>query len=237
MAIIELSNTLASYRGRDGQNTVLYPIGDRTIGRAMVTPIAPITPLRTELNGLLATASTAFSTISDDDRDGWEQLARLVPYLDANGSEYSPTAKGLFVGVNIARGGESLPVDPIAPSPIIMPAVTDIVSIALDAAANRTRVTYTKTQSTGFFSVQFTAPLPTPQRNPRLNDYASMQDTFFRSFFPAIAGSPVTRLFFTTSNNHVINVGDFIGVRITAFSPGFLKGRTFAKKIQVIAFP
>lgn len=226
MALIELQQPFGSFRGRDevvgGQ--VLYPAGGRQFARTFVQPTNPQTPDQQIIRGFMTIASQGYSALDSTEKASWLALAPQMQRTDPNGNSYSPTAKGLYVGVNSYRQMDTLGLGDTAPPAVIQAAALTLVEAELTIGGGNLRFEWTHANIDGFFFLEWTPALPGLTRLPRDTDFRRYGGTFdaaIRDQDTSPQGSSPT----VASLQFPVLEGARHGFRVTSLSPGYLKGQ------------
>lgn len=232
MPLVTLVSPYETYRGRDAVlgGGVVYPIGGRNFRRAFVVPTNPNTPQQQAARNAATLASQGFSLLTDAQRATWDALADEIFRTDPNGQSYRPGSKGVYVGVNSVRILDGQAQVTTAPAFANQAAPSDITSVT-DVTGD-IEVEFEHSNADGFFMFQFTRPLPGLQRQPRAGDYFMPTITAADSII-ARAASPQLQSFTAASLRFAWANGDRIGVRITSFSAGYIKGQSISRTMTI----
>lgn len=233
MAIIELSPLLKSIRGRAGSSDVLYPQGDRTIGRSYVVPANPSSSLRDQIKALFATANEAFPLLTPEERADWESLAAELKRTDKNGNPYGQTACGIYAAVNTVRLGKFQPITDVAPPAEVYAAPSSIGNFRIDPEEETVTISVNSPQSDGFTFWRVTPNIPSVNRKPRINELHGLGSMFNRSLRIKTTAGNQEDVIPLSSLADPPEQGDRIGVMATAYSPGFLKGESLFATVNV----
>lgn len=234
MSIVTLVSPFSTYRGRTGAvgGQVLYPIGQRTIGRGFVQPANPDTSAQIQARALFSQASQAYSSLSAAEVAAWQTLADALPRTDPDGLPYSPTAKGTYVSVNFWRLADAQAISDVAPAAVTQLAATAVTGVDLNTGGATTDFTWTHANDDGRFVLLGSAALPGEVRRARRTDIRVIS----RPFAPAInaeSASPQTATINTTQIVFPWVSGDRVAVRILSLSDAYLPGQAFQQEFDV----
>lgn len=231
--LITLTKPFATARGRDSTifGNVLYPLGLRMVSRSFAQPDNPQSASQTSVRTYFTLGSQAFGALTDVERAAWDALAEAMPRSDMDGVEYNPTSKGTYVHVNSLRQIDGQAITDTAPSAVTQAAPTDITSVTI--AGGNCTIVFAHSNADGFFMVEGTAKLPALQRRPRDPDYRLVSSVLADSIV-ARGASPQSVVIAVGSLHFPWAVADQVGIRITAISPGYVRGQSRSER-QTIA--
>jgi hypothetical protein len=201
--------------------------------RAFAQPSNPNSLAQQSVRSNLTLASQAYSLTDDAEADAWLALSDALPRVDKNGNPYTIGAKGAYVQVNSLRLLDGQSISDTAPSAVTQAAPTDITDVDfVDASPDTLSVIFEHGNDDGFFLLELTRPLPGLRRQPRDSDFV-LPTTDLADSIVAQASSPQTIAMNIPDMRFVLAADDRIGVRITAISPGYVRGQTVERIIVV----
>jgi len=236
MALITLVSPYGSFRGRDSVSAggVLFPRGGRNFRRTFVQPANPNTSFQQVVRSAMAEASQGFSQLADNDLPGWQTLADALPRTDPNGNSFILQPKQWYVSVNTYRlldGQALLDTAPAATSPLSFGTLTSLVySVGPPQLID---LTFTNSAGPRLFFIESTAPLPGVRRQPRDTDFRSWAILFPDAIVPRSASPQTEQLNIDTQARIAYQVGDRVGIRMTAISDDYVKGQVRSEVITV----
>lgn len=232
---ITLQQPFLTARGRDSPiaGNVLYPVDGRMFSRKFVQPGNPNSLAQQAVRNNLTAASQAYSDISGSENDAWAALSAALPRVDKDGLNYDIGAKAMYVAVNSLRLLDGQAVENAAPPAITQLAPSDITSVEFTAGApDVVDVTFPHANDDGFFLLELTRPLPGVRRQPRDSDLV-IPTADLSAGIVAQAASPQVVSMDLPDMRFALAIGDRIGVRITAVSPGYIKGQSIDRVITI----
>lgn len=219
MAHIIPNATIDLIRGSVG-DTVFYPLNGRQVMRERVTPLQPVTALRTLINSSFSTAVSAWPATTDSERSLWDSLAVDLKRVDKDGRHYNPTGRGVFIGLNVMRLLANQPTTTIAPPIIDLPAPGGFTA-SIDGAGV---VNYSIDHNipSGFLLLEVSPAVSSAQKAyPRDIRQWQLPPNVFRNF-RTISGSPTTGQINQANTAHSFVTGNIIGVKVSTLTVDYL---------------
>ena len=119
-------------------------------------PVQPRSPLQTLNRSAFTIASSAWRTLTDAQRNLWQDYAAQILYSDSLGSSYSPTGHELFVASTIA----SQDVPPTVPPPTLPEYTLLVEEVAITTGVPAIMlVVLQQTSADSFFSIETSGPI------------------------------------------------------------------------------
>lgn len=184
------------------------------IARSYVIPTNPQSTMQTLVRGHFATASAAFSALSESVSDGWNTAAALVERTNILDLPYELTGIGLFLAASMQKllQGGSVATSAPAGTPRIAPAVTAITSATI-SGTDLVVVFNTSTLSAGDkVRIRLTADLGSAARKARDNEFRFISTDPADSYFTVVTpGSeqlaiPMEEIVYTGAENVGIEI-------------------------------
>lgn len=133
--------------------------------RTKVTPVNPQTDAQQAARNNLSTWSQAWRGLTESERQSWIDGAANFPFTDIFGNAKILSGQALYVKLNVNLqnvGGTALTA---CPSPVAIPAITDL-SLVADDSANTVTVTFAPTPVAADFAlVIYATPNVTPGKS------------------------------------------------------------------------
>lgn len=117
--IITLQKPYKTARGKDSagaKGNVLYPTGGRQFSRSFVQPYNPKTTAQNIIRAFFAAANSAFSSMENAQRAGWDLINNSNLKTDKDGNKYKLSSKGWFIAVQVIRQIAGQAITTIAPA-------------------------------------------------------------------------------------------------------------------------
>lgn len=178
------------------------------------------------------TATQAFTTITDQQRDTWKVFSNTIKKQHMWITQ-SYTDREAFIRTNILR---LLNDDPIATVAPLIPAntfSTEITSVVYLRSQPSLLLSFSHDYpdlDTHFFLIRASKSFPSAQRKAQKRDYRYAGDVLHFSFAP-VQPSPQTVYFPVTPLNH--NDLEYISIRILALSSDYAPGQLYTLHLQL----
>lgn len=226
---VKLSEPYKSVSGRSG-NLVNFSANGNPVIRSFVKPKETRTIYQTSMRDFFSASSSAFNTLTNEQRLEWEIAAAEIQKQNELGQQYSPDAKALFVSVNTYRLLYGLSITATAPSTTIVNACSDLSTLQFDGT--NWLLDTVRDDTPGYLLCELTQPLTSLQKKPREKDYILPCITMNLSM--VLIDAPNTRWADNTSDMRIIldpAGGQRVGCRLTYLNSDFVKGESFTKII------
>jgi hypothetical protein len=127
--------------------------------RNRVQPVNPNSQTQQAVRALFGGFSQAWRSLTESQREGWNQMALNLGRDDSLGQQYFQTGAQLFVGTNINRDTVGVAVADDAPALESPPVLTSVV-VTPDAGVGGFNLAYTADSgtATNFFIIRASAP-------------------------------------------------------------------------------
>lgn len=224
-----LSPLYQSLRGKLGQSAVNYPYGGRQFVRGYVIPTNPKTAMQTLVRQYFAEVSTAFSSISANERAGWDTMNADHLLTDKDGKPYKAGAKGWYTGVNTLRLMAGLAINDTAPAWTYEVGPTDISTMQVSGAG--IDIDFTGIAIGKKFLIKVSEPLPGLQRAPR--SFVLPSKVMTECFTTSATGGAATCHIDNGNETKSWQAGDRVVVLIQGISSGYIPGGLFAKELTI----
>ena len=122
MALIKFGMMMTDARGKLGGQVFTKTRSGATI-RTKVTPSNPQTGAQQTARAILGNLSTAWRSLSEVDRRGWNAAVESFKKTNIFGDIYNPSGKNLFVGLNANKLSIGEERNDSPPTPVEVPAV------------------------------------------------------------------------------------------------------------------
>lgn len=225
-----LSPLYQSLRGKLGQSAVNYPYGGRQFVRGYVIPTNPQTAMQTLVRQYFAEVSTAFSSITANERAGWDTINADHLLTDKDGKPYKAGAKGWYTAINSLRKLAGQAIVDTAPAWAYENGPYDIASVTL--GTNLT-IDFTGIAQGKKYLVKMSQALPGTQRQPR--SFVLVSTTTAENFVTAGPAGASQLEVAVADLAKSWEVGSRVVVLIQGISDGYIPGGMFAKELTIVS--
>jgi hypothetical protein len=234
---IRLAYPVAEMSGKVGGDfgIVMFQHRGLQVARTLVTPNNPSTTPQDTIRGYLASAATAFQSVTASEKTAWETFAELVKSR-IMGQEVVRPAIAEYCKINCLRQIAGQSITDTAPTTKPDFAVTAISAFEYDSVNEEMNVVFTHNApatANRFVLVRWTAALASGVVVPKRSDYRLAETVAGSASIVALDSSPQTIAFdepWTT-----VAVDSYAGVSITPLNVDYVPGVEFSDVIQVTA--
>jgi len=183
--------------------------------RSRVSPVQPIgSGRRAVVRANFGACSTAWSGLTDAQRDAWSAFAEGHPYTDSLGQSIVLTGHQMFVAVNCNRlnCGNAINETPPGTTEVFSPGA---VTVTATAGTQALTVAWSNTADGDFNAVAFSPPLSPGRRFPT---------RFWQAKVEPVAGSPYNALAAYVAEFGALTAGKRIFVKVTPINDDGMSG-------------
>lgn len=224
-----LSPLYQSLRGKLGQSAVNYPYGGRQFVRGYVIPTNPQTAMQTLVRQYFAEVSTAFSSITANERAGWDTMNADHLLTDKDGKPYKAGAKGWYTAINALRKLAGQAIVDTAPDWAYENGPYDIDVIQNDGT--NLEVAVTGIAAGKKYLLKISEALPGLQRKPR--SFVLPSSSLAQNFATASTGGETSWSIPVADLTKSWPAGSRVVVLIQGISDGYIPGGLFAKEMTI----